>query len=40
MIKMFYRGCAVALVVFDVGDRKSFESIGLWLEDMRDKQQT
>ena len=39
MIKMYYRGIAVALVVYDVGDRASFECIGEWLKDIREKQQ-
>ena len=39
MIKMYYRGVAVALVVYDVGDRASFECIGDWLKDVREKQQ-
>ena len=38
MIKMYYRGVAVALVVYDVGDRASFECIGDWLKDVREKQ--
>ena len=37
MIKMYYRGVAVALVVYDVGDRASFECIGDWLKDVREK---
>ena len=36
---MYYRGVAVALVVYDVGDRASFECIGDWLKDVREKQQ-
>ena len=39
MIKMYYRGVAVALVCYDVGDRASFECIGEWLKDVREKQQ-
>jgi GTPase SAR1 family protein len=39
MIKMYYRGIAVALVVYDVGDKASFECIGEWLKDVREKQQ-
>ena len=39
MIKMYYRGVAVALVVYDVTDRDSFEDVGNWLKDVRDKQQ-
>jgi len=39
MIKMYYRGVSVALVVYDVGDRASFECIGDWLKDVREKQQ-
>jgi small GTP-binding protein len=37
MIKMYYRGVAVALVVYDVGDRASFDCIGDWLADVREK---
>ena len=40
MIKMYYRGVAVAMVVYDVGDRASFECIGEWLSDVREKQQS
>ena len=40
MIKMYYRGVAVAMVVYDVGDRASFECIGEWLGDVREKQQS
>jgi len=39
MIKMYYRGVSVAIVVYDVGDRTSFDSIENWLKDVRDKQQ-
>ena len=39
MIKMYYRGVSVALVVYDVSDRASFECIGDWLKDVREKQQ-
>jgi GTPase SAR1 family protein len=37
MIKMYYRGVAVAIVVYDVGDRTSFENIDNWLKDVREK---
>ena len=37
MIKMYYRSVACAFVVFDVGDRASFECIGEWLKDVREK---
>ena len=37
MIKMYYRGIAVAIVVYDVSDKQSFERIGDWLKDIRDK---
>jgi Ras-related protein Rab-11A len=37
MIKMYYRGVSVAIVVYDVGDRASFESIENWLKDVREK---
>ena len=36
-MSMYYRGVAVALVCYDVGDRASFESIGDWLKNVRDK---
>ena len=39
MIKMYYRGIAVAIVVYDVTDKQSFERIGDWLKDIREKQQ-
>ena len=39
MIKMYYRGVQVAIIVFDVSERKSFESITHWLGDVREKQQ-
>uniref|UniRef100_A0A7S3CLT4 Uncharacterized protein n=1 Tax=Strombidium rassoulzadegani TaxID=1082188 RepID=A0A7S3CLT4_9SPIT len=39
MIKMYYRGVSVAIVVYDVGDRDSFECVGEWLNDVREKQQ-
>ena len=39
MIKMYYRGVAVTLIVYDVGDRASFECIGDWIKDVREKQQ-
>ena len=39
MIKMYYRGVSVAIVVYDVGDRTSFDSIETWLKDIRDKQE-
>ena len=38
MIKMYYRSVAVALVVYDVTDRASFECVGEWLKDVREKQ--
>ena len=37
MIKMYYRGVAVAIVVYDVSDRSSFESVPTWFKDIRDK---
>ena len=37
MIKMYYRRVAVALIVYDVGDRNSFECIDSWLNDVREK---
>ena len=40
MIKMYYRGVAVAMVVYDVGDRASFECVQDWLKDVREKQQS
>lgn len=39
MIKMYYRGIAVAVMVYDVGDRASFECLNEWLKDVREKQQ-
>ena len=39
MIKMHFRGVSVAIVVYDVGDRTSFDSIETWLKDVRDKQE-
>jgi GTPase SAR1 family protein len=39
MIKMHFRGVSVAIVVYDVGDRTSFDSIETWLKDIRDKQE-
>ena len=38
MIKMYYRRVAVALIVYDVGDRSSFESLDQWIQDVREKQ--
>ena len=37
MIKMYYRGVAVALVVYDVSDRDSFDDLENWLKDIREK---
>jgi len=37
MIKMYYRGIAVAVMVYDVGDRASFECLNEWLKDVREK---
>ena len=39
MIKMYYRRVAVALIVYDVCDRNSFESLDQWIQDVREKQQ-
>lgn len=36
---MYYRGIQVAIIVFDVSERKSYESISHWLKDVREKQQ-
>jgi GTPase SAR1 family protein len=36
---MHFRGVSVAIVVYDVGDRTSFDSIETWLKDARDKQE-
>lgn len=36
---MYYRRIAVALIVYDVGDRNSFESLDQWIQDVREKQQ-
>mmetsp|Transcript_36849 Transcript_36849/g.56414 ORF Transcript_36849/g.56414 Transcript_36849/m.56414 type:complete len:125 (+) Transcript_36849:228-602(+) len=38
MIKMYYRGVDVPIIVFDLTERKSFESVAQWLEDLREKQ--
>ena len=38
MIKMYYRGVAVAIVQYDVSDRESFENVGNWFKDIREKQ--
>jgi GTPase SAR1 family protein len=38
MIKCYYRGVAVAMVVFDVSDRTTFESVGNWFKDILEKQ--
>jgi GTPase SAR1 family protein len=38
MIKMYYRGVAVALVAYDVSDRESFEEVANWFKDIREKQ--
>ena len=38
MIKMYYRGVAVALVAYDVSDRDSFEDVATWFKDIREKQ--
>ena len=39
MIKMHFRGVSFVIVVYDVGDRTSFDSIETWLKDARDKQE-
>lgn len=39
MIKMYYRRVAVALIVYDVSDRNSFDSLDQWIQDVREKQQ-
>ena len=39
MIKMYYRGIAVALIVYDVSDKDTFKVIDEWLKDVREKQQ-
>ena len=38
MIKSHYKGVNVCLIVFDVTDRKSFEAVTDWFEDVREKQ--
>ena len=38
MIKMYYRGVHVSIIVYDVSDRSSFESVSDWLNDVREKQ--
>ena len=37
MIKMYYRRVDVALIVYDVCDRNSFESLDQWIQDVREK---
>jgi GTPase SAR1 family protein len=37
MIKMYYRGVAVAIVVYDVSDGDSFDNITNWFRDIREK---
>eukprot|EP00356_Strombidium_inclinatum_P014528 CAMPEP_0170492536 /NCGR_PEP_ID=MMETSP0208-20121228/12399_1 /TAXON_ID=197538 /ORGANISM="Strombidium inclinatum, Strain S3" /LENGTH=195 /DNA_ID=CAMNT_0010768291 /DNA_START=6 /DNA_END=593 /DNA_ORIENTATION=+ len=39
MTKMYYRGVAVALIVYDVTERASFEQVEDWLENVREVQQ-
>jgi GTPase SAR1 family protein len=39
MIKMYYRGIHAAIIVFDLGERKSFDSVEHWFKDIREKQQ-
>ena len=39
MIKMYYRGIHAAIIVFDLCERKSFESVEHWFKDIREKQQ-
>jgi len=37
MIKMYYKNVKVSLICYDVGDRDSFERLGDWLQDVREK---
>ena len=37
LINMYYNGVAVALVVYDVGSRESFERVGDWLDEFQNK---
>ena len=37
MIKMYYRGIHAAIIVFDLCERKSFESVEHWFKDIREK---
>ena len=37
MIKMYYRGVQVAIIVYDLTDKNSFLSVPTWIEDIKDK---
>ena len=37
MIKMYYRDVHAAVIVFDLSERKSFESVDHWFNDIREK---
>ena len=39
MIKMHYKGVHVCILVYDITDKKSFNALELWLNDVRDKLQ-
>ena len=39
MTKLYYRGVHLALIVYDISDRESFDSLKSWLSDVREKQQ-
>ena len=38
MIKMYYRGVHVAVIVYDVTCRDSFHSVSRWMQDIQEKQ--
>ena len=37
MIKMYYRGVQVAIIVYDLTDKNSFLSVPTWIEDIKEK---
>tara|TARA_B100000902_G_C27135401_1_gene825766 strand:+ start:553 stop:1005 length:453 start_codon:yes stop_codon:yes gene_type:complete len=37
IIRNFYRGCAGALLVFDITSWKSFEQLPLWISEIKDR---
>jgi GTPase SAR1 family protein len=38
MTKLYYRGVHLALIVYDITDKESFDSLSNWLNDVREKQ--